>query len=303
MRRSAITAVFAILGLVLTGCGLGSGPLGKIDVSKDDVPKVTFKKGFSVEKTESLVVKEGKGDKAEKGDSIKVNYIALNGTSAKEFDNSFENERPMSLTLVEDGVLPGFYKGLLGQRIGSRVLVAVPPADGVEKLGSLEGIELEKTDTMVFLFDIVSIVPAAASGEAKKAPANLPSIVFNKDDQPTGFKATKTSDKKLTKTQLAVVIKGDGAKIKAGQAVTAHYIGQHYPDGEIFDESWSSAPRQFAVGAGQLIACWDDELVGQTIGSRVIVACTEKDAYGKDAKEQGRPEGALIFVIDLLDAI
>lgn len=303
MRRSAITAVFAILGLVLTGCGLGSGPLGKIDVSKDDVPKVTFKKDFSVEKTEALVVKEGKGDKVKKGDSIKVNYIALNGRTAKEFDNSFENERPMSLTLVEDGVLPGFYKGLVGQRIGSRVLVAVPPADGVEKLGSLDGLDLKKTDTMVFLFDIVSTVPAAASGEAQKAPANLPSIVFDKDKQPSGFKATKTSDKKLSKTQSAVVIKGDGPKIKAGQAVTAHYVGQKYPDGEVFDESRTSAPRQFAVGAGQLIACWDDELVGQTIGSRVIVACTAEDAYGKNAKAEGRPDGALIFVIDLLDAI
>lgn len=303
MRRSATTVLLVVLGLLLTGCGLNSTPLEKIDVTKGDIPEVSFKKGLTAKETDTRVITKGDGDKLESNDMIKINYIAVNGRTAEEFDNSFESENPMSLTLSEETALPGFYKGLVGQNVGSRVLVVVPPADGVEKLASLEGLDLEKDDTMVFLFDILSKVPTEAAGEAKKAPAHLPKVVLNDDKQPTGFKATKTSDKKLTKTQSAVLIKGTGPKIKDGQTVTAHYVGQHYPDGDVFDESWTTAPRQFGLAQGAVIDCWTSELIGQTVGSRVIVACSSDDAYGKDAKEMGRPEGALIFVVDLLDAI
>lgn len=301
MRRIAITAIVAVFALVLSACG-DTGPLAKVKVSKDDAPTVTFSKDFSVEKTVSRVITEGDGEKLKKGDTISFVYLAMNGRTAKQFDNTFKTDQKTSITLTEETTLAGFYKGLVGQKVGSRVLVALAPADGAKLVSSAESLGLKETDTMVFLFDILAKVPTEASGEPKKAPANLPSVAYNDEGQPTGFKATKTSDKKLAKTQSAVVIKGKGAKVKAGQTVSAHYVGQKYPDGEIFDESWTTGPRQFQVGAGALIACWDDELVGQTIGSRVIVACTADDAYGKDAKAQGRPDGALIFVVDILDA-
>lgn len=303
MRRLSITSLLVIFGLLLASCGVGSSPIEKVEVSDDDIPEVTVKAGFEVDETETRVITAGNGGKIEDGDSIRVKYIALNGRTGEVFDNSFENDQTMTVTMTETGSLPGFYNGLLGQELGSRVVVAVPPVDGVEKLGALEALSLEVTDTLVFLFDLVSKVPTEASGEAQEAPAHLPSLELNDDEQPSGFKATDSSDKELAKTQSAVLIKGDGPEVEAGQVVTAHYIGQQYPGGDVFDESWSSAPRQFAVGAGQLIACWDDELVGQTIGSRVIVACTADDAYGDSAAETGAPEGALIFVVDLLDAI
>lgn len=303
MRRSAIASLLLAFALVLTGCGLGGKTIDDIDVSKGDVPTIEFKKGFEADKTESRVIKKGDGDEILDGDSVQVHYVAANGRTGEVFDNSHELDSPMSLSVSESTALPGFYQGLLGQNIGSRVLVIIPPADGVAHLGSVEAMGLEENDTLVFVFDILEKTPTEASGEAKKAPANLPELQFNDKKQPEKFKSTKTSDKKLSKTQSAVIIKGEGAKIEAGQVVTAHYIGQLFPDGEVFNNSWTSSPQQFPVGSGGLIPCWDDELVGQTIGSRVIIACTKADAYGDSAAEQGSPEGPLIFVVDLLSAI
>ncbi|MCW2790728.1 MAG: hypothetical protein JWP56_3031, partial [Aeromicrobium sp.] len=54
---------------------------------------------------------------------------------------------------------------------------------------------------------------------------------------------------------------------------------------------------------GAVIPCWDDLLVGQKLGSRVVLVCPE--AY----KTVDPPQGStlkkgqnLIFIIDLLDA-
>ena len=81
-----------------------------------------------------FAVGDGGGEEVGDGDTIKINYIAVNGRTGKEFDNSYKNESPMTLTLNEKTALPGFYKGLVGKQIGSRVLVSVPSEDGASLL-------------------------------------------------------------------------------------------------------------------------------------------------------------------------
>lgn len=295
-------AIVAASTLLLTACGGGAGDLDGVEVTKGDAPKVTVDKDFTSKETTTKVVKEGGGEEIKEGDTAKINYIAVNGRTGKEFDNSFSSDRPMSLTLNESTALPGFQKGLVGQKVGSRLLVAVSSEDGASLLQSADSLGLKKTDTMVFLFDIIAKVPAEASGTAQKLPSDVPAITYDKDKHPNGFKKSKKTAKKLDKTDSFVVIKGTGEKIKKGQTLTAQYVGQHFPAGEVFDESWTSGPRQFAIGTGAVIPCWDSQLVGKTLGSRVVVECTADDAYGDSAKSKGMPEGPLIFVVDLLDA-
>lgn len=303
MRRTALFASVAAATLFLTGCGSGSNSLEDITVSDGDTPKLTVQEGFTTSDSDSRVITEGDGDTVETGDTIKINYIAVNGRTGEEFDNSYASGRLMPLTLDEQTTLPGFQTGLIGKKVGSRVLLSVSPDDGTALLGSAESLGLEAEDSMVFLFDIVAKVPNEAHGTPKKAPKSLPELTLDDDGTPTGFKATKSSKKKVGDTTSSVLIKGDGPKVEEGQLVMFHYLGQTYPDGDVFDQSWGRQPLQVQLGTGNLIPCWDDELVGQTIGSRVIVACSVDDAYGDDAAANGQPEGELLFVVDLLDTI
>lgn len=301
MRRTALVTAMATASFVLAGCG-GGTDLDGIEVSKGSTPKVTVEQDYTTEKTESRVVSEGAGDEVAAGDTIKINYVAVNGRTGKEFDNSFENETPMTLTLNEKTALPGFYKGLVGQDIGSRVLVSVPAKDGVSLLQSADSLGLEKDDTMVFLFDLVSKVPTQASGKAMKAPASLPKLTYDKDKQPAKFTKTKKTPAKVSKSDSAVLIKGTGEKVAKGATLSVQYVGQQYPDGQVFDQSWATGPRQISIAEGSAIPCWSDQIPGHTLGSRVVVTCSSDDAYGKDAKKNGQPDGPLIFVVDLLDA-
>jgi peptidylprolyl isomerase len=301
-----ILAVSAAACLLLAGCGSDSSDspsssgLDGVTVKGGDDPKLTVGKDFTAGSTEIRVVKKGAGEELAKGDSVKVNYVAVNGRTGKQFDNSFTSKSPLSLTLDETSALPGFLKGLDGQKVGSRVLVAIPPKDGFGAARTELGIKAD--DTMVFLFDIVAKVPAQAAGDAKKLPATVPAIV-EKDGHPDSFKPTKKTPGKVSKASAHVVIEGDGEAVKEGQTITSQYVGQVYPDGEVFDSSWAKGPPA-SFQLDQVIKCWKDLIPGHKVGSRIVLVCPADTAYGDSPQEGGpiKPGDSLVFAIDLLDA-
>lgn len=298
-RPLQIALVGALSALVLSACGSDSTGLGSVKVSSGKVPTVTVEKGFSTTATDTRVVAEGSGEKVESDDVLKLNYVAVNGRTGKQFDNSFKNGTPISVTLKEGSILDGFVKGLTGQKIGSRVLVSIPPKDGFPD--GQDQLGVKKTDTLVFLFDIVAKVPSEASGTAKKLPASVPQLVL-KDGKPSAFKKTSTSPKTVKKASANVVIQGTGATVKSGQTLNVQYVGQVYPGGTTFDSSWDRG-QSASFSLDSVIACWKDELPGQKVGSRVVLECPSATAYGKQGSGDKIKAGDdLIFAIDILDA-
>ncbi|MFI5428483.1 FKBP-type peptidyl-prolyl cis-trans isomerase [Aeromicrobium sp. UC242_57] len=242
MRRILLASVAA--SLVLAGCGGsdsdgGGADLSSVKVSSAKTPKITVDKGFKVTKTSTDVVSEGDGDVVKAGDTVKVNYAALNGRTGKQFDSSFTRGTPVTWTLDET-LFKGIVKGLTDQKVGSRVVVGVSPKDGFG--AAQKEFDIKADDSLVFVFDIVAKVPTEVTGKAKSLPSDLPKLELDKDNHPSGFTPTKDTKKKQTKASLHTVIQGDGAKIGKGQTLTAQYVGQVYPDGKVFDESWSKSP-------------------------------------------------------------
>lgn len=302
MRRTLL-ATLAAAGLVLAGCGgndSAAGSLAKVSVSQAANPKVTVAKGFTATKTTTRVLNKGGGAKLVGGESVKVNYVAVNGRTGKQFDNSFMSDQPLTITLSE-AIIPGFVKGLIGQSVGSRVLVAIPPKDGFGKAQPQLGVKAD--DTMVFLFDVVAKVPPMAAGASKSLPKNVPELLLDSKKQPSKFAKTKATAARQSKESAHVVIQGNGPTVKLGQTLSIQYVGQIYPAGKVFDSSWArGAPGSYQL-APPLIKCWTDELAGQKVGSRVVLVCPSNVAY----KSKGSPPDikggdTLIFSIDLLDA-
>lgn len=293
-----IVLVGLLSSVALSACGSDSSGLDSIKVSSGKSPSVKVDKGFSTTSTESRVVAEGSGEKLEKGDVVKLNYVAVNGRTGKQFDNSFKAS-PITFTLQDTPKLSGFVKGLTGQKIGSRVLVAIPPKDGFD--ADQPSLGIKKDDTMVFLFDVISKVPTEASGTPKKLPASVPELLL-KDGKPSGFKKTSSSPASIKKASAHVVIEGKGAAVKAGQTLSVQYLGQVYPGGTTFDSSWDRG-EPASLSLQSVIKCWQDELPGQKVGSRVVLECPSATAYGKQGSgDKIKPGDDLLFVIDILDA-
>jgi peptidylprolyl isomerase len=105
-------------------------------------------------------------------------------------------------------------------------------------------------------------------------------------------------------TDLVVVdeIVGDGAEATAGKTVVTHYVGVAYSTGEQFDASWDRRePLDFPLGAGRVIAGWDQGIAGMRVGGRRKLIIPAHLAYGnRGAGGVIKPGETLIFVVDLV---
>ncbi len=72
----------------------------------------------------------------------------------------------------------------------------------------------------------------------------------------------------------------EGRVAKAGDKVSVHYTGT-LDDGKQFDSSKGREPLQFTVGAGDVIAGFDQAVTGLKVGESRKVHIEPKDAYGE----------------------
>ncbi|WP_306326212.1 FKBP-type peptidyl-prolyl cis-trans isomerase [Streptomyces venezuelae] len=95
---------------------------------------------------------------------------------------------------------------------------------------------------------------------------------------------------------------GDGEEAKPGDMVNVHYVGVSFGTGEEFDASWNrGAPLEFRLGAGQVIAGWDQGVKGMKVGGRRQLVIPAHLAYGdRGAGSKIAPGETLIFVCDLV---
>jgi len=84
--------------------------------------------------------------------------------------------------------------------------------------------------------------------------------------------------------------------------VKVHYVGVAFSTGEEFDASWNRGdPLQFELGAGHVIAGWDEGVQGMKVGGRRQLIIPPDLAYGdRGAGHAIAPGETLIFVCDLV---
>ncbi|WP_449062859.1 FKBP-type peptidyl-prolyl cis-trans isomerase [Planomonospora algeriensis] len=93
--------------------------------------------------------------------------------------------------------------------------------------------------------------------------------------------------------------------MKSGQKLMAHYIGKIWGTDKEFDSSWGRGePATFPIGVGQVVKGWDQTLVGQTVGSRVLVSIPPDLGYGEQGNPQAGIKGTdtLVFLVDIVGA-
>lgn len=74
------------------------------------------------------------------------------------------------------------------------------------------------------------------------------------------------------------------AQAKSGDTVRVHYTGT-FDDGTVFDTSVEREPLQFTVGAGMVIAGFDNAVTGMEPGQKKTVNIPAEQAYGPRSEE------------------
>lgn len=95
---------------------------------------------------------------------------------------------------------------------------------------------------------------------------------------------------------------GDGPEAVAGQPVEVHYVGVAWSTQQQFDASWDRNDTfGFRLGAGQVIAGWDEGVAGMKLGGRRRITIPPHKGYGaRGAGGVIGPNETLVFVVDLL---
>jgi FKBP-type peptidyl-prolyl cis-trans isomerase len=108
----------------------------------------------------SLTVKtlvHGTGPAVSGAEYVVAQYTAVNWRTGKVFDSSWSSNQLLGFQAnVPQSVILGLDVGVNGQRVGSRVLIVIPPSDGYGPKGESSA-GIKGTDTLVFVVDILGV--------------------------------------------------------------------------------------------------------------------------------------------------
>ena len=99
-----------------------------------------------------VILKEGTGAAVKASDTVTVNYLGETYKADSPFDESFSKE---PLTSPLSGLIQGWSIGLTGVKVGSRVLLQIPPGYGYGAEGS--GDSIPGNSTLWFVIDVVKV--------------------------------------------------------------------------------------------------------------------------------------------------
>lgn len=139
-----MATVVDILHTRAVGEPVGSGDEERVTVTDvDGVPQISHAEGMGPPDT--LQIRQlirGEGPQVVPGQRLVVQFVAYTWVDAAQWDSTWDAGVPAVMDL--DTAFPGVRTGLLDQPVGSRVLLEIPPAEG---LG---------TDSLLMVVDILA---------------------------------------------------------------------------------------------------------------------------------------------------
>ncbi|MFI9495979.1 FKBP-type peptidyl-prolyl cis-trans isomerase [Streptomyces halstedii] len=308
MRRLAGLLVVPLLLLSTAACG--DDKASDSTSTKNGAPAITAGAKFGEKPTlakgegtppkelKTEVISEGDGAKLKNGDAIQVNYLGQAWDSDKPFDNSFDRKQPFDLTLGAGMVIQGWDKGLVGQKVGSRVELVIPPDLGYGEQG--QG-DIKPNATLVFVVDVLKAtqIPASAKGtEVAQDNIDLPKVGTNTDGKAPSVKIPASDPPKKLVSDYVLEAKGD--VVKETDSVVVNYVGMVWKDKKTFDSTYETGKTQTFPLAQVTLKGLKDGLIGKTVGSRVLLVVPPSEGFGDEAQQSIPAKSTLVFAVDIL---
>lgn len=303
MRIFPALIVAASVAVSLTACAQGpfapscDAPLSSGDASSvvaatgkfGSVPSVSFPTPIVTKKSEVSTLIHGTGAELHQGDVAVFQYTLLDGATESILSQSDYTGVGTIVTLGES-TTSSVTLGLECTRVGSRVAIASTPADANQAGAS---------NSFIFVVDVLDVFPGKASGTPQIPQEGMPAVVTAPNGAP-GI----TIPKQDPPTSLAVNVlqEGNGKKVEEGNHLVVKYTEVLWSDSSVVDSTWTN-------GQAKVIAVAESTstpkglvkgLVGQRIGSQVLIVIPPSEAFG-DAGSNGIPPGStLVYVVDVL---
>lgn len=325
-RLSTSTVLLSVSALALTACGgvegTGLGDSDSLSVVELTVREEEGQRGAEVlingeidaAENSSRVLSAGDGEEVDTSSIIEYNLAAVDPESGEIQTDSFGQPLPSMMWLpqleasenaADDFVYDAFTMD--GVTIGSELAIFMAASAETGNRDQLFAVRLEDQ------------YPNHASGEVQEQSGDLPQI-DNEIGQAPELVDHDTEAEAPEELTSEVLIAGEGEQLADDDYVFVQYRGWRWEDGEEFDSSWSTGAEEDLAEDGQpgqpfpfsltggVIEGWIEGVKGHRVGDRVLLVIPADQAYGEAEGEDGmtadgRPGGALIFVVDIIKAI
>ncbi|UOE42958.1 FKBP-type peptidyl-prolyl cis-trans isomerase [Agromyces larvae] len=257
-------------------------------------PTATFTTPLKATDLQTTVLTEGDGDEAASGTSADVVITMINATTGEQILS-----QQATLAVGDGTLLDSFRSAIDCQPYGSRTVTVAPPASLYGETGN-ETLGVGADDTVVIVVDIVGEY-VEPEPEPLPTPAewteNVPEVTQNGDDAPTIVIPDAAPSAELA---LKVLDEGDGTVVQNGDSVTVHYVGINWDTKEQFDSSFDRGePATF--GTADVIQGFGAALVGQPVGTKLIVTIPPELGYGTEESSNGLGGHTLVFYVEIVD--
>ena len=307
------TAVLLAGSLVLAGCtgpddreigvqvmgGYGEEP--EIRVSDQDArpPKDLVVNVISPGNSDNVV---------DSGEFVLANYLGQTWALDEDgdvnvVDNSFATGKSVGFPLGAGAVIPGWERGLVGQRVGSRVLLSIPPKMGY---GDRAISRVPAGSTLLYVFDLIAAYGADDAPPGRPVaglPTDLPIVAGDVGEEPTI--TFSSSAKTVTKSDAVLLVEGEGEPFRENLVVQE--VAASYSTGKVINSTWSSAPVALTVDQLDLLPGLARALSHAKVGSRALVRVSvadntdePMDMMGMGVPPQPTPGDPLVIVVDVI---
>lgn len=286
--------------LALAGCsssgddGVSASPtigdisLISVGASETLAPSITWPKGLEFPQAQSMVAWQGKGAPLVDGQPLLLDLYVQSLDTGAVLKNTYDG-LPQAFLLAPELLGTDLYNILLTARVGTRVLSVAPSEN-----------KFADEPSIVIVIDVLA---DTAVGEELPEKPGVPRVEAEPGAEP---EVILTEGEALpVDLSISTLIRGQGEQIVPGSFIVAQFTAVYTTAGTKDEKTWEAgdirqstwppeqAPFEGQVGKGKLLRAWDEGLIDQTAGSRVMLVVPEEWGYPG--------EGTIVYVIDILD--
>lgn len=303
-KTSAVLASLSLVVLALTGCAAtptyAGAPCDRTDDAngiqnavtvKGEVgaaPEVNVFAPLHLKQTSFTDLAVGTGRPVVNANQIlKLEMSLYSGNTGEKITSTRYDSATTGLSTVNDWTkqAPGLGKVLECATAGSRIIAALTPED--MGAASLQSLQLEPDDNVIFVFDVVDVFLSKAEGTAQFNDSNrMPSVVRAPDGTPGVIIPDTAAPKKQV---VQTLIKGDGDAVTAKNVPIVNVTSLTWDDKTVSNTTWGQAASIDLQKTAPEVA---KALIGKPVGSQVLVVTP---ATGENK--------AMVYVVDILAAV
>lgn len=321
--------MIAVSGAALTACTAAPNTVdgctpafepgqgaSEVSVSGDFGGAVTaqFDGPISANEPSVAFIEPGEGKRAGVGDSAIAHVTVQDGSTGDVIFSSQQGGAPFGLSVADATEGRVLEAAAACAAPGSRIVAVSTVLDALGEGSSFTGSDLAPTDAVVITYDIQDVFPGHAEGQLQPAHPDLPGVTVTELGQPGLTFKNNPAPEELVVSQT---VKGNGETVAVGDSILVQYTGVVWDSREVFDSSWNSAkpnapedasgsqPVVFPMQQGAVIDGFFNGLVGQPVGSQVIISIPPEQGYGNSPNlpPMISADDTLVFVVDILGKV